>query len=87
MISKTIKCGGGLSAQDDDYFRKLREKAALEEWASEKWYRKLGLLLYRWVVEPILSILKLIVIVLLVVLIPMILLAIMEGAPPWWKLL
>ena len=73
--------------QEDDYFRKLREKAALEEWASEKWYRKLGLLLYRWVVEPILSILKLIVIVLLVVLIPLILLAIMEGTPPWWKLL
>ena len=73
--------------QEDDYFRKLWEKAALEEWASEKWYRKLGLLLYRWVVEPILSILKRIAIVLLVVLIPLILLAIMDGAPPWWKLL
>lgn len=73
--------------QEDDYFRRLREKAALEEWASEKWYRKLGLLLYRWVVEPILMLIKLVVIVFLVVLIPLILLAIMEGVPPWWKLL
>lgn len=73
--------------QEDDYFRKLREKAAWEAWAGEKWYRKLGLLLYRWVVEPILSILKLIGIVLLVVLVPLILLAITEGVPHWWKFL
>ena len=86
-LQKQVNEDGALAMQENEYFRELRKKAEWDAWANEKWYRKIGLLLYRWVLEPALSILKLIGILLLAVLVPLILLAITEGVPPWWKLL